>query len=186
MLGKTSPAMFRAPLWEINIKKPCDPSLLQQLLWRLISKQDKQAVQVFASHWQWYSWSKCRLFIFFGIESWHTSFLMEKGPKLPFSLESKHTVFGQYDKYLRRVTFHCWISHVPKICCVAFPASGIYSAKVIDNPSHIDRSQHLGLIFSACLVMFGCHNLKCSQPLEAFWPRLWPPQRKRLLVGESL
>lgn len=111
-----------APLWEIRIEGTCDSSLLEQRLWRFILKQDRQAVQVLASHWQWYSWSKCKLFISFC--HWKLTHELSHGerPKVTIIIRierMRHTArcVLPVRSVPSKSDFHDWISDVPKICC---------------------------------------------------------------------
>ena len=125
MLGKTSPAMFRShPCGKSESKEHVTlPCWIVGVFGDSSRNRIDRQWQVLASHWQLIFLVQVQaLWNLFAIESWHMSFLTEKGPKLPLSFESnacgtQHAVFCQYDQYLRKVTFHDWISDVPKICC---------------------------------------------------------------------
>ena len=182
MLGKTSPAMFRShPCGKSESKEhvtlPCWNSVFGDSSRNRIDRQ----WQVLASHWQWYSWSKCKLFISFC--HWKLTHELSHGER------PKVTIIIRIERMRHTARCVLPVRSVPSKS--DFSWLNIRCSKDLLRAwisRTIDRSQHLGLIFSASprLVMFGCHNLKRSQPLEAFWPRLWPPQRKRQLLGESL
>lgn len=170
-----------APLWEIRIEGTCDSSLLEQRLWRFISKQDRQAVaSLSVSLTMIFLVQVQALYIVLPLKADTWTFSRRKAQSYHYHSNRTHAAHSTLCFASTISTFEKWLSWLNIRCSQDLLRAWISRT--------IDRSQHLGLIFSASprLVMFGCHNLKRSQPLEAFWPRLWPPQRKRQLLGESL
>ena len=123
MLGKTSPAMFRShPCGKSESKEhvtlPCWNSVFGDSSRNRIDRQ----WQVLASHWQWYSWSKCKLFISFC--HWKLTHELSHGerPKVTIIIRierMRHTArcVLPVRSVPSKSDFHDWISDVPKICC---------------------------------------------------------------------